>query len=244
MQFLIQQFRPKRKPDHARYYLRLERDGVFQGWAVPKGVPDQTGVKRLAIHIGDHRLDRAEFEGDVPRGLYGPGRISIWDLGDYVAVLWTDRKIRIRMNGEKIKGLYSLDLVKFKESGEKNWLLEKQKEKAPSQPVTRRAKRSEKSNSPAARPAPKRSRKPARKKTAPARKRSSSKKILAREKKQGTIPTPPSPPAVKKPAKSTRRGAKSAKVRKFKPRGRKSVRKKTSRGFGTGSSLVRWLFGM
>jgi bifunctional non-homologous end joining protein LigD len=246
MRFIIQEISIDSKPP--RYYLRLEKEGRFRGWAVPKGIPDQFGVKRLAIPIGNYRLDRAEFEGDVTSGLYGPGRISIWDRGDYVAVLWTDRKIRFRLNGEKIEGLYSLDLVEFKESGEKNWLLEKQKEKAASKPVARRAEGSAKKNSPATRPTTKPSRKPPRKKTAPARKQSSGKKTRIRKKKKKqkeTIPAHPVPPAAKKPAKKTSRPVKPGKERKFKPRGRTYRRgKKKGRGFTTSSSIVRGLFGM
>ena len=244
MQFVIQEFFPPGKPDQRRYYLRLEKDKVFLGWAVPKGIPDQPGVKRLAVPVGDYRLDQAEFEGRVAGGRYGPGKISVLDRGEYLPFKWTDREIQVCLRGKKAIGLYTLKLVEFKESGDKSWLLEKQKEKAASQPVTRRVKGSVKTTSPADRPAPKRSRKPPRKKTAPARKRSSS-KTPAREKKKGTILTPPSPPAVNKPAKSTPRPAKSGKERKFKPLGRTFRQgKKKSRGFTTSSSIVRGLFGM
>lgn len=243
MRFVIQEISAGGKP--LRYYLRLEKEGKFQGWAVPKGIPDQPGVKRLAIAVGNYPINRAGFEGQVTRGLYGPGKISIWDRGEYLPIRWIDEEIQVRLNGEKIKGLYSLVFVEFKESGEKNWLLEKQKEKAVSQPVTHRANGSAKSTSPAARPAPKHSRKPPRKKTAPGRQQLSSKQTPAREKKKGTIPTPPFPPAVKKPAKSTPRPAKPGKERKFKPRGRTFRRgKKKSRGFTTSSSIVRGLLGM
>jgi hypothetical protein len=84
VQFLIQEFCPSGKPGQTRYYLRLERDGVFQGWAVPKGIPDQTGVKRLAIHVGDYRSDQAEFSVQVAGSQYGPGEISIRDKGEYL----------------------------------------------------------------------------------------------------------------------------------------------------------------
>jgi DNA polymerase Ligase (LigD) len=34
--------------------LQLERDGVFKSWALPKGIPRQSGVRRLAIEVDDH----------------------------------------------------------------------------------------------------------------------------------------------------------------------------------------------
>ena len=79
MRFLIQEFSPDGKPDQKRYYLRLEQEGAFRGWAVPKGLPVQPGVKRLAIHIGDYPLDQAQFEGPIKKSQYGPGRISVRD---------------------------------------------------------------------------------------------------------------------------------------------------------------------
>ncbi len=184
MRFVIQEFRPASKPDQTRYYMRLERDGLLKGWAVPKGIPDQPGVKRLAIPVGDYRLDQAEFEGQVAGGQYGPGKIAVLDRGEYLPFKWTDREIKVWLRGKKVKGLYTLKLVEFKESGDKGWLLEKEKEKTASQTVARRAERSAKSTSPAARPAPKRSRKPPRKKTAPAKPRSSGTGKRVREKKQ------------------------------------------------------------
>ena len=50
------------------YDLRLERDGVFKSWAVPKGVPQRTGVQRLAIQVDDHSLEFGKFQGNIPNG--------------------------------------------------------------------------------------------------------------------------------------------------------------------------------
>src|SRR3954463_7463837 len=71
---------------HARrlhWDLRLERDGVLVSWAVPKGIPWDPRTNHLAIHTEDHPLEYAAFEGEIPKGEYGAGRMTIWDHGTY-----------------------------------------------------------------------------------------------------------------------------------------------------------------
>lgn len=63
--------------------FRLERDGVFKSWAIPKGLPERQGVRRLAIRVADHTLAFGDFEGTIPEGEYGAGNVEIWDRGTY-----------------------------------------------------------------------------------------------------------------------------------------------------------------
>jgi len=65
--------------------LRLERGGVLKSWAVPKGVPEEQGVRRLAKQVEDYNLEYRKFEGWILFG-YGDCRVRIWDRGTYKTI--------------------------------------------------------------------------------------------------------------------------------------------------------------
>ena len=105
---------------HLHWDLRLEMDGVLKSWAVPKTPPTEKGTKRLAIQVEDHDLSYADFEGTIPEGQYGAGKVEIWDNGDYELKAQTMDRLEIRFHGKKLKGDYTL--LRFKKAGEKQWL--------------------------------------------------------------------------------------------------------------------------
>jgi len=111
---------------HHHFDFRLEMDGVLKSWAVPKGPPLESGVKRLAIQVKDHALEYGSFEGEIPEGEYGAGKVVIWDSGGYVLVERSTRKIRFQLNGKKVQGDYELVFMK-EERGRQQWLLFKPK---------------------------------------------------------------------------------------------------------------------
>jgi bifunctional non-homologous end joining protein LigD len=105
------------------YDFRLERDGVLASWAVPKGVPLETGQRALAVHVEDHPLDYATFEGEIPKGEYGAGTVEIWDTGTYDLVEEKkDGGLTVRLEGERLQGLWTLIPAKL-DGNAKNWLL-------------------------------------------------------------------------------------------------------------------------
>ena len=100
------------------YDFRLEMHGTLWSWAVPKGVPLVKGQRRLAMRTENHAKAYAGFEGVIPEGKYGAGRVKIWDKGTYSVVEKTKNKIVINFKGKKLKGEYCL--VMFRPP--KNWL--------------------------------------------------------------------------------------------------------------------------
>jgi bifunctional non-homologous end joining protein LigD len=110
------------------YDFRLERDGALASWAVPKGVPLEPGQQHLAVHVEDHPLDYASFEGEIPKGEYGAGSVEIWDNGTY-ELLEEKRNggLTVRLHGKKLDGVWAL--VPAHLSGDpKNWLILRKRE--------------------------------------------------------------------------------------------------------------------
>jgi bifunctional non-homologous end joining protein LigD len=106
---------------HARslhWDLRLERDGVLVSWALPKGLPDSPEHNHLAVHTEDHPLEYATFEGEIPKGEYGGGTVTIWDSGRYDTEKWSDREVKFVLHGSRAAGDFALFQTK-----DKNWMI-------------------------------------------------------------------------------------------------------------------------
>jgi bifunctional non-homologous end joining protein LigD len=110
------------------YDFRLERGGALASWAVPKGIPLEPGQRHLAVHVEDHPLDYASFEGEIPAGQYGAGTVEIWDRGTYDLVEEKpDGGLTVRLAGERLQGLWTLVPARL-DGDEKNWLLLRKQE--------------------------------------------------------------------------------------------------------------------
>jgi bifunctional non-homologous end joining protein LigD len=106
---------------HARrlhWDFRLERGGVLVSWAVPRGLPLDPKTNHLAVHTEDHPLSYAGFAGEIPKGEYGGGAVSIWDRGTYVTEKWSDDEVKIVLSGSKVSGRYVL----FRTRGD-DWMM-------------------------------------------------------------------------------------------------------------------------
>jgi bifunctional non-homologous end joining protein LigD len=102
--------------------LRLERDGVLASWAVPKGMPEEPGENRFAAHTEDHPIEYLDFHGEIPKGNYGAGTMTIWDHGTYETLKWEPRKVEVRLHGERLRARYALFPID-KEDQPKDWMI-------------------------------------------------------------------------------------------------------------------------
>src|ERR1700749_4416800 len=120
---------------HARrlhWDFRPERDGVLVSWALPKGVPDDPGTNHLAVHTEDHPLEYATFQGEIPKGEYGGGQVSITDHGTYDVDKWTGREVKVTLHGQRLSGGYVLfatdrDAASGPGGFTKNWMIHRER---------------------------------------------------------------------------------------------------------------------
>ncbi len=115
------------------YDFRLEDEGVLKSWAVPKGPSTDPHDKQLALETEDHPLDYAHFEGIIPPGNYGAGKVLIWDQGTFrnlkdipLADALNNGEATFELQGKKLRGNYAL--IRTNYQGRKSWLLIKMKD--------------------------------------------------------------------------------------------------------------------
>ncbi|SLM47345.1 Multifunctional non-homologous end joining protein LigD [Includes: 3'-phosphoesterase; DNA ligase D; DNA repair polymerase] [Nitrospira japonica] len=135
--FVIQ----KHAATRLHYDFRLELDGTLKSWAVPKGPSLDPSQKRLAVHVEDHPLDYAEFEGTIPSKQYGAGTVLIWDRGTWQPIGdphdgYRRGVLKFRLDGRKLHGAWALVRMhprgKSDRKGDENdnWLLIKEKDES------------------------------------------------------------------------------------------------------------------
>lgn len=130
LQYCIQ----KHDATRLHYDFRLELDGTLKSWAVPKGPSLDPKSRRLAVHVEDHPLEYATFEGTIPAGHYGAGEVIVWDRG-----IWEPEgdplegyrkgKLKFSLEGEKLSGSWNLVRTKM-DGGKEQWFLIKSNDQA------------------------------------------------------------------------------------------------------------------
>lgn len=115
------------------YDFRLELDGVMLSWAVPKGPSYDTHDKRMAVHVEDHPVSYNQFEGEIPKGQYGGGKVIIWDKGTWHPLdepheALKRGSLKFELQGHKMHGRWALVRMKGKGEKQEPWLLIKEKD--------------------------------------------------------------------------------------------------------------------
>jgi bifunctional non-homologous end joining protein LigD len=88
--------------------LRLEHEGTLASWAIPNGIPEDPKQNRKAVRTEDHPLEYLDFHGEIPKGNYGAGSMTIWDRGTYELHKFDDKKVEVTFHGERLQGRYGL----------------------------------------------------------------------------------------------------------------------------------------
>jgi bifunctional non-homologous end joining protein LigD len=141
--FVIQKHAARR----LHYDFRLELDGVLLSWSVPKGPSLSPSEKRLAVHVEDHPLDYANFEGIIPKGEYGGGTVEVWDRGTWEPdgdprEGMRKGRLTFTLDGEKLQGRWHLIRTRGGDAHE-NWLLFKSRDAASNENLDITTKRPE-----------------------------------------------------------------------------------------------------
>ncbi len=115
------------------YDFRLELDGTMKSWAVPKGPSFDSADKRMAVHVEDHPVSYNAFEGRIPAGQYGAGKVIIWDKGVWIPsgdarADYRAGKLKFELRGQKLHGKWALVRIKGKQARQDPWLLIKEKD--------------------------------------------------------------------------------------------------------------------
>jgi bifunctional non-homologous end joining protein LigD len=127
----------KHDASHLHYDLRLELDGVFKSWALPRGPALDPKEKRLAVEVEDHPLEYGDFEGTIPEGEYGGGTVMVWDRGYWepegdksAEEQLKSGNLKFRLDGRRLHGSWVLVRMKRDRNGGKrtNWLLIKHRD--------------------------------------------------------------------------------------------------------------------
>ncbi|HEN8727070.1 TPA: DNA ligase D [Pseudomonas putida] len=131
LQFCVQ----KHDATRLHYDFRLELNGTLKSWAIPKGPCFDPKVKRLSVHVEDHPLDYATFEGTIPKGHYGAGEVIVWDRGIWIPQGDPDEayrkgRLKFELQGEKLSGLWNLVRTNIEGKQEQWFLIKHQDESA------------------------------------------------------------------------------------------------------------------
>ena len=93
-------------------------------------MPLEPGEQHLAVHVEDHPIEYAKFEGEIPQGQYGAGTVEIWDRARTSSLEEKPNGgLTVRLHGKRLDGVWAL-VPAHLDGKEQNWLIVRKREDA------------------------------------------------------------------------------------------------------------------
>ena len=117
--FVLMQHQAKKAGLHFDLRFKMPGKRDWDSYAIPKGPPSGS-EKRMVVRTTIHSEDEALFTGKIESG-YGAGVITKDDSGSCDILQYDPgKKMTIRFNGSKLKGIYHFINLAHIKKGEKN----------------------------------------------------------------------------------------------------------------------------
>jgi bifunctional non-homologous end joining protein LigD len=112
----------RHQTERPHFDLRLEMDGVVRSWAVPREPSPDPSVKRLAVHVEDHRAGTPSAHEFGAAATWDEGA---WESDDDAGAAFRRGGLFLRMRGRRMRGTWGLVRMRGIAGGEggRNWLL-------------------------------------------------------------------------------------------------------------------------
>ena len=85
--------------DGVHWDFLLEAGGSLRTWAIDE--PIVSGIPLPARALADHRAAYLDYEGPVSGGR---GSVRRVDRGDYAVIDWSPGRVRVRLEGDHLRG--------------------------------------------------------------------------------------------------------------------------------------------
>lgn len=119
--FTIQQHDAKRAGEH--YDYRLVLDGKAYSWASKYLLPKMTTERFFIKRQPDHKAEYATWQGTIPEGQYGAGKVTFIFDAEVIVVKSSDNNIKISIPDGGMAGVYSF----INKSGD-DWIVVRNRE--------------------------------------------------------------------------------------------------------------------
>jgi len=127
--YVIHKHDADRAGSHYDLRIKIPKKRLLASFALPKlKFPKDSTEKVLAIRTNDHGRYWMYYQGEIPKGEYGAGKISIVQKGQAEIFGWNSKHITFSIEGPIATGRFSLIKFKGKRDNANTWILIKTKE--------------------------------------------------------------------------------------------------------------------